>query len=159
MARLPQKMLAHPKGGALAVVGHVDRAWSFSFSMDQNASLGSFKSAFETILAGSTLGAALEYFNERYAQFSSVLTEKIAQNDWDPVDPRDLAFTWTANNDAKNYVVLGDPAVRAMVAKEPADQPAAVKPLEFSSAAPAQAPAAARARACAPRLRNPRRPR
>ena len=31
LARLPQKLLSHRDGGALAVLAHVDRAWGSSF--------------------------------------------------------------------------------------------------------------------------------
>ena len=36
LAQLPMKMLSLPKGGALAVIGHIDRAWSYSFNWSGN---------------------------------------------------------------------------------------------------------------------------
>lgn len=134
LSRLPQKMLTQ---GALAVIGHVERAWGYSFVVDEAPSLEAFRSALHALMSGAPVGLAFEYFNDRYAEFSTDLTEKIQQDDWDPVDPLEMAFSWTATSDAKNYVVLGDPAARVQVAAQPGEAVEALRPLEVATPTPA----------------------
>jgi hypothetical protein len=121
VARLPQRMLAHPGGGALAVVGHIDRAWGSAFVWHDpqrkaraHKHLAAFESMLDALLAGKRLGFAMEPFNVRYAELAADLAERIEQIqlDGEPCDDRELAQLWTMSNDARNYAVIGDPAVR-----------------------------------------------
>ena len=109
VAALPKKLLG---AGALAVIGHVERAWGYSFVFGGQAQLVPFQNAIGRILTGSTVGFAMKDFNERYAALSANLADILEDIGHGRVVPdADLARLWTERNDAQNYILLGDPAV------------------------------------------------
>jgi len=116
VSRLPQQLLAHPAGGALAFVGHVDRAWGWSFSWPgAGAQIETFTSTLLALTDGKRIGHAMEYFNARAAEIAGELAQLLYKRDNERkrIDARELSGWWTANNDARSYVIIGDPAVRA----------------------------------------------
>jgi hypothetical protein len=114
VSRLPQRLLAHPGGGALAVIGHVEKAWSHSFlSAASTGQIEAFDSVLRLLMGGYPVGFAMEYFNQQYGEIAADLTFALQRmGHGEAVDPNELADLWTANNDARNYAVIGDPAVR-----------------------------------------------
>ena len=110
---LAQRLLSHPQG-ALAVVGHVDRAWTTSFSGSEPGQVQIFENTFKRLLDGHPLGSAMEFFNQRYGELAVTYTELTQDREaLLDVDASRFARVYRANNDARNFVVLGDPAVKA----------------------------------------------
>jgi hypothetical protein len=118
LAALPRRMLAHPRGGALAVIGHVERAWGYSFRWQgSEAEPESFKAVLFQLMKGLPVGHAMEHLNVRYAQIASLLSTDFEEVKFNPrYDPHKLGFHWLATNDARGYAILGDPAVKLPLA-------------------------------------------
>ncbi|HXU29263.1 MAG TPA: hypothetical protein VN851_01685 [Thermoanaerobaculia bacterium] len=112
-AKIPQRLLGL-HNGALAVVGHVERSYCYSFVWPgAGGQIGVFESALKGLLDGLPVGVAFRSFPERYAELATSLAEALENNDFGaPLDPAKLARLWTARTDARGYVILGDPAVR-----------------------------------------------
>ena len=117
IANLPQRLLAHNRGGALASLGHIDQAWACSFTSTRGApQVQGFRDVIARLLRGERLGLATDQFNIRWATLSSELSDVLYNKDRGiEVADWELANLWLARNDARNYIVLGDPAVRLPV--------------------------------------------
>jgi hypothetical protein len=117
IAALPRRLLSHPNGSALAVIGHIDRAWGCSIKAAKvaGAQIGTFRNSLGFILNGDPIGHAMcTQFASRFATLSAALASATS-----PSAPaalrlsdRDLVSNWLERNDAQNYLLLGDPAVR-----------------------------------------------
>ncbi len=112
LSRLPQKLLAHPGGGALAVIAHIDKAWGYSFRRGDVPQLQGFSDVIARLMAGDRVGQATDEFNKRWAVLSSELLNELDKSGGKPVNPQLLGNLWIGRDDARNYIVIGDPAVR-----------------------------------------------
>ena len=75
VSRLSQRLLSHGNGGALAVVGHVDRTWTTSFEgSEKGEGVDVFRNTLRRLLAGHTVGWAMEYFNQAHAALAAELS-------------------------------------------------------------------------------------
>jgi hypothetical protein len=119
-AYLPKRLLADPKGGALAVVGHVDPAWVHSFEspVTRKQRIYPFGFTLARLLRGKPVGYAVSAFDQKYSDHSTDLLSLIEDMEEDGIvpDPLALGHLWICRNDAQNYVIVGDPAVSLRLA-------------------------------------------
>jgi hypothetical protein len=119
LARLPQALLGS-EGGALAVLAHVERAWACSFRLGDNPQAQGFRDVISQIMQGQRLGQATDKFNMRWAGLSTELSDLLRKtsiiesmgNTLSEAEQNVLANKWVSCDDARNYVLFGDPAVR-----------------------------------------------
>ncbi|MDI3284725.1 hypothetical protein [Polyangium sp. 15x6] len=124
VAALPQAALANPQG-PLAVMGHVDLAWTFSFhdvGTTNKYRPSRFQDIFRTLVEGKRVGAG--YFElQRFFQQASVdlstmydrdarMKARGVEVDDDKVRKTRKATLWMLRQDLSAYVLLGDPAAR-----------------------------------------------
>lgn len=126
VAALPQVALANPQG-PLAVVGHMDLAWTYGFSSATNLNesrKSRFYSALEVMARGSRAGVGLEALMRFYRETNDALmagyqseADARSLNRTDATNNKERGHLWMLRNDLRGYVLLGDPAVRLPIAK------------------------------------------
>lgn len=118
VSALPQRLLA--EAGALAVVAHVDRAWTTSFDWnpgDDEPNPKVFRDTVLPLVNGCRVGDATESLGTLYGFLATRVKEHLEQTrgrELGPggADPARGARLWRATNDVRSFVVFGDPAVR-----------------------------------------------
>lgn len=117
VADLPKKLLGG-RNGALAFVGSIGQTWTSLFTGPQAQSqITVFQSMIWQLLQGLPVGSALEEMRARWSELAVGLAEvgrrsKFENGSAPSPSPVELAALWTAYNDVRSYVILGDPFVK-----------------------------------------------
>ena len=128
IAALPKKLLAHPHG-PIVYVGHVDTAWLHGFDDPDNPfifekwdpRIAPFVFALNTLLKEvNPVGMALAEMNKRYDVNNAILTSALDRLKRKKMHITSdfyskIADVFINRNDAQNYMVFGDPAVRLRI--------------------------------------------
>ncbi len=91
------------------------------------------------LMKGEPVGLAMDYFNQRYAQLGADMSSEIQKlergKDEATVRLKKAQFArkWTQHNDARDYVVNGDPAARLRFDDAPGDAKPAREALEIKT--------------------------
>lgn len=116
VAQLPMRMLGHDQGGALAVIGQIERIWIASFSwMNQNR-LEHHYGFLDRILNGDPVGVAMQAYRHDYASWGALFANLMHDIKFGiQVERYEVDKIWTVFAGARNQCIIGDPAVRLRV--------------------------------------------
>ena len=125
---LPKAVLANPNG-PLAVMGHLDLAWSYSFhDIDKSRNQERhrrFQGTLRDISRGHRVGLAFKSLLETRGDVQTELTvatdeamKAEADGQRPPDDPVRLGHRWMLHQDLDGYILLGDPAARLPVDRD-----------------------------------------
>lgn len=116
---IPKKLLAH-KSGPVAFIGHLDVALldgfydpnSVSPEIDWHPRLAPYQMMVKALLRSETTGSALNHMNARYNSLNATINRlnNLIQKKKD-VDMTEFATAMLHANDAKNFLLFGDPFV------------------------------------------------
>jgi hypothetical protein len=134
IAAIPKKLLTHPRG-PIGFIGHVDLAWLHGFDDPKNPDLPGaqgdpwnfrikpFLKALEVLLdKRRPTGRSMIEMSKRLAQMSDLFATRSTLIENNEI-PRTLQFRnrmtldFITRNDAKNYMIFGDPAARLLISK------------------------------------------
>jgi hypothetical protein len=143
VAALPQAALANPRG-PLAVIGHIDLAWTSSY---QDRDGRSRPSRFTGLLRGLANGCRAGLGLYALTRFAAELDVSLAHlldleeearvaRQVGPLDPMEQAHLWMVRQDLSGFVLLGDPAVRLPLSPMKGKAAQGALPSGLGSAAP-----------------------
>lgn len=130
IAALPQAALGNPKG-PLALIGHLDLAWTYSFHEQTRGASRSrparFLNLVKSLLRRHRVGVAFRELVRHISNINQELTTLLDRGAMTgaTLDPAQLGHLWMLRQDLMGYVLLGDPAVRLPLTSESArgDEP------------------------------------
>lgn len=127
ISALPKKLLAHPQG-PVAYIGHLDTAFLHAFAEPNNANLidkwdgriSPFVHSIERLLGIYPSGMSMERMNRRFSFYNAKLADlndraQQGITTWNDRNEDVLCDMWITRNDAKNYMIFGDPAVHLRI--------------------------------------------
>ena len=119
-AALPKKLLANPHG-PVAYVGHLDNALLHGFenpdnpgAVKLNPRLEPFYKCVQKIMLAHTVSEAMNDMNEKYSKQAAIIMRLNDQLKRGDIEDREyatqLSDAFLAGIDARNFLLMGDPA-------------------------------------------------